>query len=123
VWAHHAPDSEAASASAAEAASAEADAAKAKAVAADAAVKLAVAKQRVERYASMTASEDALMAALLPCGKKEYPEQKVTGEKTFKCYMRACCENNCPNSASLFEQRKGTACGYALILTFTLTLT
>jgi hypothetical protein len=115
VWAHHAPDSKAAATAAAEAAVAESKASKAKAAAGSAAAELAVAKQRVQRYASMTASEDALMVALLPCGKKEYPKQTVTGENTFKCYGRLCCEDNCPNRGNLFEHRKGSACGYALV--------
>ena len=37
------------------------------------------------------------------------------GEKTFKIYDCACCEDNCPNKGNLFEQRKGSACGYALV--------
>ena len=55
------------------------------------------------------------MAALLPCGKRAYPEQTVGGEKVFKCYDRACCEDNCPNKGNLFERRKGSACGYTLV--------
>jgi len=45
---------------------------RAKAVATETAAKLAAAKLRVERYASMTQSEEALMAALLPCGKRTW---------------------------------------------------
>ena len=47
------------------------------------------------------------MAALLPCGKRAYPEETVGDEKTFKIYDRACCEDNCPNKGNLFERRKG----------------
>ena len=83
--------------------------------AAEAAAKLVVAKLRVERYANMTSSEEALMAALLPCGKGEFPEQTVTGEKPFKTYLRACCEDNCAKKGNLFERRRGAACGYALV--------
>ena len=115
VWARQAAHSTAAATAAAEAAAAESKAAEAKAAFDSASAKLAVAKQRVERYASMTSSEEALMVALLPCGKKEYTEQTVTGDKTFKCYQRACCEDNCPNRGNLFQQRKGSACGYALV--------
>ena len=55
------------------------------------------------------------MAALLPCGKRAYPEETVGDEKTFKIYDRACCEDNCPNKGNLFERHKGSACGYALV--------
>ena len=116
VWAVHAPSgSQLASQAAAMATQAEAAVVTTKAAADAAMAMLAVAKLRVERYASMSTSEEALMVALLPCGKKVYPEQTVTGEKTFKCYARACCEDNCPNKGNLFERRKGSACGYALV--------
>ena len=116
VWAVHAPGgSQTASRAAALATQAEVAVGTTKAAADAATAKLAAAKLRVERYASMSMSEEALMAALLPCGKKVYQEQTVTGEKNFKCYARACCEDNCPNRGNLFEQRKGSACGYALV--------
>jgi len=115
VWTNYAPGLSAAVAADAEAVKAEAEAAKLEEVAVKARSELAVACRRVERYASMTASEDALMAALLPCGKKEYPEQTVTGEKLFKCYSKACCEDNCPKRTQLFERCRGSACGYELV--------
>lgn len=115
VWERLAPELAPASAAAAAVAAAMEAMTKATAAATEAAVKLAAAKQRVERYARMSQSEEALMAALLPCGKRAYPEQTVGGEKVFKCYDRACCEDNCPNKGNLFERRKGSACGYALV--------
>eukprot|EP00966_Prymnesium_polylepis_P275615 6368123-Prymnesium_polylepis.1 len=115
VWAAHAPDSQAAARSATEANTAEAAAAAAKSAATAAAAKLAGARLRIQRYAAMSASEEALLAALLPCGRREFEEETVTGEKTFKCYPRACSEGNCPNRGSLFERRKGSACGYDLV--------
>jgi hypothetical protein len=115
VWERHAPDSAAAATAVAEAATASTAATGAAALAAAAAAKLAAAKLRIERYASMSTSEDALIAVLLPCGKRAYPEQTVTGEKTFKNYDRACCEDNCPNRGNLFERSKGSACGFALV--------
>lgn len=111
VWERHAPESAWASAAAAAVAAAMEAMTKATAAATEAAVKLAAAKQRVERYARMSQSEEALMAALLPCGKRAYPEQTVGGENVFRCYDRACCEDNCPNKGNLFERRKGSACG------------
>ena len=115
VWQAHAPSSQAAARAAAVAA--EADAAAAAAVAASKAAveKLAAAKLRIQRYAAMSKSEEALMVTLLPCGRREFQEHTVTGERTFKCYLRACCEGNCPNRGNLFERRKGAACGYELV--------
>lgn len=115
ILARDAPSSEAAATAAAEAAAAILKASEATDAAASAVAQLHTAEQRVKRYARMTESEEALMAALLPCGKNEYPEHTVTGEKTFKCYTRACCENNCPKRGNLFERRTGSACGYELI--------
>ena len=115
VWAGHTADSTIALEAATAATVAEGRAAAAKAEASAAAAKLAAAKQRVARYAAMSTSEEALMAALLPCGKKEYTEHTVTGEKPFKIYARACVEDNCPNKGNLFERRKGSACGYVLV--------
>ena len=115
VWEAHAPSSQAAAQSATVAEDAEAVAATAAAAAEAATAKLAAVKLRIERYAAMSASEEALLAALLPCGRREFEEQTVTGEKTFKCYPRACCEDNCPNRGNLFQRGKGTACGYELV--------
>ena len=118
MWEQHVDDhaSSAGSAAAAAAAlTADAAASTAKVAVEAATAKLTAAKLRVERYASLSTSEEALMAALLPCGKREYPEQTVVGEKTFKSYSRSCCEDNCPNKGNLFERRKGSVCGYALV--------
>ena len=115
IWERHAPESIAARQAAAAAAAASEAVTQAKAKATEAAAKLAAAKLRVQRYASMTQSEEALMAALLPCGKRTFPEQSVGGERPFQIYARACCEDNCPNKGNLFERRKGSACGYALV--------
>ena len=115
VWEAHAPSSQAAARAAAISAEAEAAAAAAVATAKAAAEKLAAAKLRIQRYAAMSKSEEALMAALLPCGRREFEEHTVTGERPFKCYVRACCEGNCPNRGNLFERRKGAACGYELV--------
>ena len=115
VWEAHAPSSQAAASAAAVAAEADAAAATAVATAKAAVEKLTAAKLRIQRYAAMSASEDALLATLLPCGRREFTEQTVTGEKTFKCYLRVCCEGNCPNRGNLFDRRKGSACGYDLV--------
>ena len=115
VWAAHAPNSQVAARSAKEAEDAEAAAAAGNDAAKAAAEILAAAKLRIQRYAAMSASEDALLAALLPCGRREFTEETVTGEKTFKCYPRACCEGNCPNRGNLLDRRKGSACGYDLV--------
>ena len=52
---------------------------RAKAVATETAAKLAAAKLRVERYASMTQSEEALMAALLPFPAAQPPRDTQRG--------------------------------------------
>jgi hypothetical protein len=115
VWEAYAPSSQAAARAAAVAAEADAAAAAAVAAAKAAAEKLAAAKLRIQRYAAMSKSEEALMEALLPCGRREFEEHTITGERPFKCYLRACCEGNCPQRGNLFERRKGAACGFELV--------
>ena len=56
----------------------------------------------------MTKSEEALMEALLPCGKDPYHEYSIVGERTFKIHKKLCCDDNCPKR--LNNPRE--ACGF-----------
>jgi hypothetical protein len=85
---------------------------KATAEAAEAANRLDEARARVQRYADVTKSVDALMATLLACGKDPFFEYSITGERTFKAFRKACAEGNCPKKLSTPRQ----ACGFDLTI-------
>ena len=65
-------------------------------------------RSRALKYDGMTASPDALLDALQPCGKQSYPNYSVTGASVFRCYSRACAEGNCPKK--LFD--RSNACDW-----------
>lgn len=65
-------------------------------------------RARALSYDGMTASPDALIDALLPCGKRSYPDYSVTGASVFRCHDRACAEGTCPKQ--IFDRRN--ACGW-----------
>jgi hypothetical protein len=55
-------------------------------------------RARALKYDGMTASPDALLDALHPCGKKSYPDYSVTNASFFRSYDRACAEGSCPKT-------------------------
>lgn len=65
-------------------------------------------RARAASYDGMSASTQKLREALLPCGRKSYPEYSVTGEAVFHTYHRACAADNCPRR--IFKPKD--ACGW-----------
>lgn len=71
---------------------------------------------RRQHYDNMSCNTDALLEALLPCGKISIPTYSVTGERPFRMYPRECAHGNCPNrvfraaSACGWDRRFGAAC-------------
>ena len=64
-------------------------------------------RARAQLYDSMSGSPAKLAAALMPCGRRSYPDYSVTGT-LYEEYDRPCAASNCPKQ--LFAPRD--ACGW-----------
>ncbi len=63
---------------------------------------------KAHMYDQMLASLDALTAALMPCGKDEYPDYSIFGSGPFRAYKKRCIFDDCPKK--LFCRSE--ACGF-----------